>query len=464
MQRLSIESVTWSAHQVVMRFSLDELSFSTIYWYPDTDLLDLERRFGHDFVERLFVHTALFEVNKIASLRPHTVDLGPYAHHHTEALERLWSTIFHKVWAQWRYENDLPNERPPLFASTPRKCAPEPVRRDRDSSNVLLFCGGGKDSLVSMKLLERANIPFASFAYSSSAYGPAKLQFQLIDRLLDHGKPTRRHRQMVIDDFIDAPMLELYGDQLGVQTITAAETPSSVFATLPLLLAHGYSHAVVGHEASANRGNLIWSATGEDVNHQWGKSLHAERLLDEYVRTELVVDIGVFSVLMPIHDVVIFELLRKEEGALGAMHSCNIAKPWCKRCPKCAYVWLNCRAHLPDEPVKAMFAEELLEVPENYGFFHDMVGLGEHTPFECIGQVEESRLALAVCAARGLTGPRGSELAARLPPLDVHAILDTFTRVRVESARLPNAFAPRIVAEMEEAAATCQARILSVLG
>ncbi len=31
------------------------------------------------------------------------------------------------------------------------------------------------------------------------------------------------------------------------------------------------------------------------------------------------------------------------------------------------------------------------------GFFHDMVGLGEHTPFECIGQVEESRLALALC-------------------------------------------------------------------
>jgi len=463
-RRLSLASITWSERELVMRFSLDELSFSTVYWYPDTNLLDLERRFGRDFVERLFVHAALFEVNKIASLRPRTLDLGPYAHHHTEALERLWSTVFHNVWAQWRYENDLPDEKPPRFASEPRKGGGEPVRRDRDSGEVLLFCGGGKDSLVSMKLLERAGIPFASFAYSSSIYGPAKPQFRLIDRLLDQGKPTRRHRQIVMDDFFDAPVLELFGDELGVKTITAAETPSSIFATLPLLLAHGYSHAVLGHEASANRGNLVWDATGEDVNHQWGKSVEAERLLDEYVRSELVSDIGVFSVLMPVHDVVIFELLRRDEAALGATHSCNIAKPWCKRCPKCAYVWLNYRAHLSDEPVAAMFGEDLLEVPDNHAFFHDIVGLGEHTPFECIGQVEESRLALALCEARGLLGPRGRALAARMPRLDAGAVLASFARVDPGSARLPQGFGPPIVAQMHEAAASCRERVLALLG
>lgn len=445
-----------------MRFSFDELHFSTVYWYPDTNLLGLERRFGKDFIERLFVHTALFEINKIASLRPRILDLGAYGHHHTTALETLWTTIFHKVWAQWRYENGLPTEKPPRWASEPidvLRAAPR--SRDRNAGEMLLFCGGGKDSLVSMKLFERAQIPFASFMYSSSVYGPSAAQFRLVNGLLDHAKPSRRHRQIVMDDFFDAPVIELLGAELGVHTITAAETPSSIFATLPILLDHGYSHAVLGHEASANRGNLIWNATGEDVNHQWGKSVDAERLLDEYVRSHLITDIGVFSVLMPIHDVLIFELLRQDESALHSTHSCNIAKPWCKRCPKCAYVWLNYRAHLSAAPVDAIFPENLLELPENHHSFHDMVGLGEHTPFECIGHLEESRLALALCAARGFLEPWGRQLADKLPPLDVPALLDTYVRVAGESARLPADIAPAILSQMDAAAARCRRRISS---
>jgi hypothetical protein len=58
------------------------------YRYPDVDLIDLDRRFGREFMGRIHIHSALFEINKIASLRPHVLDLGPYAHHHTEALER----------------------------------------------------------------------------------------------------------------------------------------------------------------------------------------------------------------------------------------------------------------------------------------------------------------------------------------------------------------------------------------
>ena len=461
---LTIESITWSEHQLVMRFSLDELAFSTVYWYPDTDLLGLERRFGRELVERMFVHAALFEVNKIASLRPRILDLGSYARHHTVALERLWTTVFHKVWAQWRYENDLPHEGPPRWASAAVADGKRPGCRDRDAGEMLLFCGGGKDSLVAMKLLERAGVPYSSFAYASSVYGPAAPQFRLIDRLLDHGAPRRRHRQVVLDNFFDAPVLELFGAELGVQTVTAAETPSSIFAALPLLLDRGYPYAVLGHEASANRGNLIWSATGEDVNHQWGKSAAAELLLADYVRTELIADIGVFSVLMPIHDVVIFELLRRDEAALAATHSCNVAKPWCRRCPKCAYVWLNYRAHLSTEPVLAVFPEDLIEVPDNHAFFRDMFGLGAHTPFECIGQIEESRLALALCAARGLLGPAGRALAAQLPHLDVTGVLDRFAGVDEGAARLPGTVAEPLLTQMRVAAGQCRARVQAHLG
>ncbi|WP_052519673.1 hypothetical protein [Archangium violaceum] len=460
---LRLESVEWSRHQVALRYSLDGLRFSTANWYPDVDLLGLEERYGRDFMERLHVHAALFDMNKIASLRPRWLDLGAYAHHHTRTLERLWRRVFEKVWAQWRYENGLPHEPGPEWVSQPVGDGVAPLPRQVRAEEVLLFCGGGKDSLVSMRLLERAGVPFASFAYASNIYGSVGQQFELVNRLLEKGAARRGHRMVVLEDFMESPVLELYGEQAGVRTLTAAETPCSIFSALPVLLDKGYPWAVLGHEASANRGNLVWARTGEDVNHQWGKSHEAERLLNDYVRGELLSEVGVFSVLMPIHDVVIFELLRQEADALAATHSCNVRKPWCLRCPKCAYVWLSCRAHLPREPVEAVFGEDLLEVEANAEHFQRMVGLGEHTPFECIGQVEESRLALALCEARGLLGPRGLALARRLPPLVLEPMLEDFLKVDLVHSNLPSAVAAGVVPRMKAAAAAARERFLETL-
>lgn len=462
-RRLCLNSVTWSAHQVVMRFALGEICFSTAYWYPDLDLFELDRRYGRDFMERVHVHSALFEINKLASFRPHVLDLGPYARHHTEALERLWRIVFHRAFGQWRYENDLPDARAPEWASRPVSAGASPRRLDRHAEEVLLFSGGGKDSLISMKLLERGAIPYASLGYSSSVYGTAQIQHDLIDRLLDHGVARTRHRLLMLDDIYDAPMLALHGQELGVRTMAAAETMSGVFASVPILLSRGYGHAVVGHEASANRGNLIWDKTGEDINHQWGKSREAERLLDQYIRAELCEDTGVFSILSPLHDVANFSLLRQDVDALGATHSCNVRKPWCCRCAKCAYVWLGFRAYLPAAPVLRIFPEDLLEVPENQGFFHDMMGLGAHTPFECIGQIEENRLALLLCQARGLLGPHGWALAERLPRLDVAPMLDSFLRVDVEASRIPAALAATIIPQMHASATRARSWIAETL-
>jgi hypothetical protein len=431
--------------------------------YPDVDLFDLDRRFGREFMERVHVHSALFEINKIAGLRPHVLDLGPYAHHHTEALERMWTTVFTNVWAQWRYENDIPDAKPPVWASKPISPGATPARRDRDAQQMLLLSGGGKDSLVSMKLLNRGNIPFAIMSYSSSVYGQSPPQFALTEQL-GSNLATFRHRQIVIDDFFDSPVIELYGKELGIKALTAAETPSSIFGVVPILLDRGYRSALAGHEASANKGNLIWKKTGEEINHQWGKSVVAEKLLDEYVRSQLVEDSGFFSILMPLHDVAIFSLLSQDLDMVPAAHSCNVKKPWCRRCPKCAYVWLGYRAYLPDQIVRAIFPDDLVEMPENQEFFQDMVGLGKHTPFECIGQIEESRLALALCLERGLLGPRGRALAARLPPFDLKSVLDQFLRVKVEQSRLPENIAAAVLPQMFASAAKARSNIEAILG
>ena len=404
---LWLGEASWSRRHLVVRYGVDDDAFSTSLWWEGLDLEALGATIGPDRLRTLAFHIGAFEAMKGASLRPAAFDLGPYSDLGTTAFRDLWSEVLHHVWAQWRYEHDLADEGPAI-AGVPSDTEASPVRA-ASPPKVLLFCGGGKDSLVAARLLEEADVAFASYAYSHSTYGPPRPQHALIDGLLEHLVPVERHRHWVFDDLLDLPLERLTPD-VGVRSVTAAETPSSVFGALPLALAQGYTDLVVAHERSADVGNLVWARTGEDINHQWGKSLHAERLLRDYIDRYLVAGLTYSSVLKPAHDVLIFRALAESLGAVPSTHSCNVAKPWCLRCAKCAYVWLGCQAFLPADVNRATFGDvHLLDDPATLGWFEEMLGLVDHTPFECIGQVEEARLYFELLRRQGRRG-RAMEL------------------------------------------------------
>ena len=434
-----------SRHQLVVRHGLDDLSFTTTYWYADADLPALEARYGREAMERIYFHITAFEANKLISLRPERLDLGPFTRFHSRAFTDLWRTVAHHVWGQWRYEHDDPDYWGPEPVSAPAASTAGPLELERVSEGpeTLSFCGGGKDSLVAMRLLERAGIAFDSLAYSSTVYGQAGPQHELIDRLLGHTAVGKRRRLWMMDDFLDSPVTALH-PELGSRYLLAAETPASVVAALPLALTHGYRHLVVAHEHSADFGNLTWSQTGEEVNHQWGKSLEAERLLADYVRSELVEDVDYFSLLKPIDDTLIFNLLDGDETAVRATHSCNVRKPWCCRCPKCAYVWLGYMAFLPATEVEPIFGENLLDLPENQLTYRQMLGLEEHTPFECIGTVGETRLAFALCHRKGLEGRAMQTFVEEVPEVDVEDALARYLQIHPRH-RIP----PRVFSSVE---------------
>ena len=237
-----------------------------------------------------------------------------------------------------------------------------------------------------------------------------------------------------------------------------------MFAALPIALAHGHRHLVLGHEHSANVGNLIWDETGEDVNHQWGKSLEAERLLDEYLGGALITDARYFSVLQPAHDVLIFQLLAADHAGVERTHSCNVDKPWCERCAKCAYVWLGYMAHLPLHAVQPMFRTNLLDTEDNQLHFRQMLGLEAHTPFECIGQIDEVRLAFELCRRKGLRGRAMDTYIREVPRIDAPAILERYLRVFAEHARTPAPLALAVRARMEAVAAAARQTLAQELG
>jgi hypothetical protein len=343
--------------------------------------------------------------------------------------------VFRHVWAQWRYETNDPDYVPD-FTAPAAAPSPAPARVPAGLVELLAFCGGGKDSLVSLKLLERAHLPFATLAYSHSIYGNAAHQHALIDRVAGATARARAERQWVIDDFMDAPVGKMH----------AAETPASVFAALPLAVLRGYRALVVGHERSANAPNLVWN--GEPINHQWGKGWEAEQLLDAYVQ-RLVADLRYFSVLAPVHDEVIFELLARDAPLAALTHSCNVQKPWCGSCPKCAYVWLQFAAHLPREVVEATFPTS---IGERYDF-SALLGLTEHTPFECVGSAAEARLALELARERGMLGPRLSaiELPAQAVSPELTSVGDTHG--------MPPHVAAGVMPQLHAAAAAAAARL-----
>jgi hypothetical protein len=171
-----------------------------------------------------------------------------------------------------------------------------------------------------------------------------------------------------------------------------------------ILLDQGYNYLCLAHEKSANTGNLFWDAIGKEVNHQWGKGLVAEQLLNQFIQEHLLTNFKYFSILQPIYDFRIFKTFSQYPEFISKIHSCNVQKPWCKKCPKCAYIWLGLMTFSPQKIVNEVFQDNLFDDVDLLPTFREMIGLSAHTPFECIGEIEESRLLMKRCLEKGLTG------------------------------------------------------------
>ncbi len=435
-------------------FTLDDRAFRKRYRWAEVDLPGLERRHGRDLLERIYFHIAAFEAIPMAGLRPRRLDFGPWARFATTELETLWRQVLHGVGGQWRWENGLADDSGPEWVGDRAAAVAAPGAVAPGEVASLCFNGGGKDSLVAMRLLERAGLAYATLAYSHSTYGDERLQHELIGGVERHCRPVRGHRQWVEDELWDAPAAT--AGEYAVSRPIVCETPISIFASLPLALAHGYRHLVLANERSADEGSFVWPATGEEVNHQWGKSFAAERLLDDYLRRHLLANVSYFSLLKPLWDVVIFHLLRAEGELVRATHSCSVTKPWCESCPKCVYVGLGFHAYLDRDVVDGLFTSNLFDRRENLEHYRGLLGLDRPKPFECVGEIGESRLAFEICRRRGFTGGAIDEWARRSDGFDPQRVAGRYLQVDEATSGLPGEVARAILPLMRAGAAAAR--------
>jgi len=435
---LIFEQTHRSRHQLVLKYRVDDLVFSTAYWYDTVDFHELEARFGRDFMRRVYFHLLAFEANKAASLKPEVLDLGPYRDLYSDSFYELWSTIFQNVWGVWRYDNDISDYLGPQVSKSHRMVAtqnPRPVELER-GDKTLKLCGGGKDSLASAKLLERAGIKYDAMVYSHNIYGQAQRQHDLIEGMLAHTTAGKRHRAWVYDNALDSPAAQLH-PEYGVDHLLAAETVSSYWTALPIALQHDYTRMALGITKSTDEHNLIWDKTGEEINYLWGMSTEAENLLHDYIQKELVANLSCFHLLRPVYDIVVFNLLSKDPQGVPSTHSCAQQKPWCCKCPKCIYVWMHLVAYLDEWVVDQMFDRNLFDMPENRTYIRKMLGLEGYKPADCMGTVSETQIAYLLCRAKGVSGRAVEDISPDEVSLDVEPFLNHYAQIDPPYGAMP---------------------------
>jgi hypothetical protein len=283
---------------------------------------------------------------------------------------------------EFAYRNGLPD------ALSPEITGPEAdtVAAGEDvwdaDAEPLVPVGGGKDSVVSIEALKRHG--FHPTLFSVNKFDP-------IDRCidisgLDSARVTRR---------IDRRLIEAnaQGAHNGHVPVTAI---NSVIGLI-VADANGMGPVVLSNERSSNVGNVTWK--GRDVNHQWSKSISYESLLRDTLSGYGLNPDRYFSLLRPLSESEIADRFRNSPQYFRDFISCNRpfaidegrrGATWCGHCPKCLFVFGLMAPRLGRAEVEEIFGHDLLADVDNRLGFEDIVGLGVHKPFECVGEYYEA--------------------------------------------------------------------------
>lgn len=392
-------------HHIEIIHQVDDYTFQTKVFYNDVDLFQLSDMYNKKLLDKIYAYVAVCETFKYCSLFPVNIDFSIISAHINNETLKFFLHVFQNAYAQCKYENDIGNEYKPNFicrnlSDDNGATAFNPTSKDNET--ILVGNGGGKDSFLAMKLLEKTNVSYSTYQWTRTEYGRSQYQHELCSNLLRHTSPIKTHKVSVFDDFTESPFIKLYYPNFkGAFTLGI---PECIFEALPIMLFNKYSSLCFANEKSSDTGNLYWEKTQSEVNHQWVKSLDAEIFFQSFINKHLISDFKFFSILKPIYDYRIFSHISHYPEFIKNSHSCNIDKPWCKKCAKCAYVWLGYLAHFEKSLVDKIFGMNPFDDDDLIVHYKNMTGIAGHRSFECIGNVEECQLFMKKCIENGLQG------------------------------------------------------------
>lgn len=251
---------------------------------------------------------------------------------------------------------------------------------------TLLPIGGGKDSLVSVQLLEKAGAEYSPFAVNPK--GPILTSVERIGR-----EPVYVQRQL------DPEMIRLAKQPGYFDGHVPVTTINSMIAGLTALL-FGFDTIALSNERSASEGNQIHD--GREVNHQHSKSAAAEKLIAGALSDATGGALTYFSLLRPYSETRIASLFAADIRFDKVFSSCNRnfrlagheGDLWCGECPKCHFVFLILAPFMPPERLNTIFGQNLLEQDKNLDAYRELAGLAGQKPWECVGEILEAAASL----------------------------------------------------------------------
>lgn len=314
----------------------------------------------------------------------------------TRGQARFWDALYLNGLGEFFYNMRLDFRGLIAFPYDAAAPAPAPARFERPA-RALLLNGAGKDSILSAELLKASNAPFDFFAFA----------------------PTPAHERVAALVGANTVRVNRKSDlRLGLTMarhgISSAYPSVSTFTFVAVLLAEllGYRSIIFSNERSADFGNLTY--LGLPVNHQWCKSTEAERLINAYIQSYITPDISTSSLLRTYSELEIVRRFVHYPQYLRQVTSCNtyfwLPRPmqllsrtsyWCKRCPKCVFLFACFAAFLPKREVVGIFGVDLFAKKRLLPLFKRILGLEGFKPLDCVGEPEEMVLAMHGAAQRG---------------------------------------------------------------
>lgn len=396
------------------RYGLDELSFVETLTYPEggnrkavasasfAKLLDLTA---------IVLGVSYFKLKAPEIIRAPEIPLT--------AEERIFAIdIYENGLGEFYARNDL-KRFGKLTVAGPMETRPAPSA-PKLRNRALLPIGGGKDSLVSVQLLEKAGIDFAPFAVNPK--GP------IVTSVEEIGRPP-----VYVQRVLDPEMIRLSKEPGYLTGHVPSTAINSMVGALAALL-FSYDRIVLSNERSASEGNA--QHDGREVNHQYSKSLVFEQRIAATLAAATGGALGYFSLLRPLSEAMIAKLFADETRFDHVFSSCNRnfrynghdGPLWCGECPKCHFVFLILAPVMEKDRLLGIFGKNLLAEPKNEHSFRELTGLAGQKPWECVGEIEEA----AACLYQLTQRPEWANelIVSKLK----HALLAQYGSARLESA------------------------------
>jgi hypothetical protein len=284
---------------------------------------------------------------------------------------------------------------------------------------ALLAMGGGKDSLVGLRLLQQAGMEVQPVVVGQSTL--------IGDTVKKAGIPLLRIGRTLAPELAEMNRLGAWNGHVPVTAINSA-------ILLCASVLYGFAYVVFSNERSADEATLILS-DGTAVNHQYSKSSVFETGLRDLIATHISPDIDYFSILRPFSELEVVRRFSELKEFHSVYSSCNrnfhldgsrIKGRWCLDCPKCQFAALSLALYLSPGQVRGIMGKDLLDCGDQADGFRALCGLERDKPFECVGEAGESRAAMAAlaCSDDWCNHAVVAALAPELEKVDVPALPD----------------------------------------